>query len=452
MADNYLNYLKEIQAEFNAFMRREIASEFDFSKQRRELDHDAVLLCLAACELKSDVNDEGVAVDISAGIETLQRFQEAVEYSLFAGGKQIRPLFFLLWSKFWLSVKAYKEVTVLYDEQDCSRSVQVAGVNRKLWEIALYLASALEMIHNYSLIHDDLPAMDNADYRRNRLSNHRKYNEAIAILAGDSLLTAAAKLITRSFALASEIGELPFIATLSAAAGHMTDAAGIGGMISGQVLDLEIDPSLQKPEDYLLCIQCKTAAMLQSAFRIPAELFAANEEYASTLRYIGSLAGLLFQIQDDRLDADTADVENNILRFLSLEKLVNLEGELSSKLREALHTLFGQVAGELKRAGADIVTSNQATPGESVSAASELRTAGAEFSVTTPSIQAVSEQEGYEDLISVSGISGRNTLKEELAAEQVSELKEQMEAVWAEYRLSEQALKYFVTLLERREQ
>ncbi len=197
--------------------------------------------------------------------ETIHR---AMRYSLFAGGKRIRPI---------LCIEAARAVS---DVQD--------GV--------VPSACALELIHTYSLIHDDLPALDNDDYRRGKLTNHKVFGEAMAILAGDALLTLAFQVLAELPATGERKARL--LAELATASGT------VGGMIGGQVADLEGEG---KPPDAQLLEtihRAKTGALLRASLRLGAICAgAAEEQYAALSRY-GEHMGLAFQIVDDLLDVE----------------------------------------------------------------------------------------------------------------------------------------------------
>ena len=192
----------------------------------------------------------------------------AMRYSLFAGGKRIRPI---------LCMEAARAVA---PEPD--------GVAA--------CACSLELIHTYSLIHDDLPALDNDDYRRGKLTNHKVFGDAMAILAGDALLTLAFQVLAELAIPADRKAKL--IAELSSASGT------VGGMIGGQVADLEGEG---KPPDAALLEtihRAKTGALLRASLRLGAIYAgAAPEEYAALSCY-GEHVGLAFQIVDDILDVE----------------------------------------------------------------------------------------------------------------------------------------------------
>jgi geranylgeranyl diphosphate synthase type II len=199
--------------------------------------------------------------------ETIHR---AMRYSLFAGGKRIRPI---------LCIEAARAV-----------SDSVDGVAAA--------ACALELIHTYSLIHDDLPALDNDDYRRGKLTNHKVFGDAMAILAGDALLTLAFQVLAR-LAVADTRKTL-LVAELATASGT------VGGMLGGQVADLEGEG--QPPDARLLetIHRAKTGALLRASLRLGAIYAGASEEqYAGLSRY-GEHVGLAFQIVDDILDVEAS--------------------------------------------------------------------------------------------------------------------------------------------------
>ncbi|HEX3879053.1 MAG TPA: farnesyl diphosphate synthase [Bryobacteraceae bacterium] len=192
----------------------------------------------------------------------------AMRYSLFAGGKRIRPI---------LCVEAAR---ALGDE--------FSGV--------VAASCALELIHTYSLIHDDLPALDNDDYRRGKLTNHKVFGDAMAILAGDSLLTFAFQVLAQ-LALADD-RKTRMIAELSVAAGT------VGGMIGGQVADLEGEG--QTPTAALLesIHRAKTGALLRASLRLGAIYAGADAQQYDALSRYGEHIGLAFQIVDDILDVE----------------------------------------------------------------------------------------------------------------------------------------------------
>jgi geranylgeranyl diphosphate synthase type II len=199
--------------------------------------------------------------------------QKAIQYSLFAGGKRIRPI---------LSMASFEAV---------------GGKGEGI----LPFACALEMIHTYSLIHDDLPALDNDDYRRGKPTCHKVFGEAIGILAGDALLTEAFRLMTNQPLHESCLrdGELVLDVTHEVA-----QASGMLGMVGGQVLDIESEgkevdfPTLQYIHTH------KTGALILVSVRVGARLGGAREDGLKALTRYGERVGLAFQIADDILNVE----------------------------------------------------------------------------------------------------------------------------------------------------
>src|SRR5207245_2676770 len=192
----------------------------------------------------------------------------AMRYSLFAGGKRTRPL---------LCLAAAEAVSDAIDG-------------------AVTAASTLEFIHTYSLIHDDLPALDNDDYRRGKLTNHKVFGDAMAILAGDSLLTLAFQVLAQ-LPVASERA-VRLVAELAVASGT------VGGMIGGQVADLEGEGKTPNAELLDTIHRAKTGALLRASLRMGAHVAGASDTQYSALSSYGEHVGLTFQIVDDILDVE----------------------------------------------------------------------------------------------------------------------------------------------------
>lgn len=196
------------------------------------------------------------------------RLHEAMFYSLEAGGKRLRPVLMLA-------------------------VCELLGGDP---ERALPFACALEMIHTYSLIHDDLPCMDDDDMRRGRPSNHKVFGEAMAVLAGDALLSLAFEIVAEAVRDHAEPG-------FALAACEMAKRAGAAGMVTGQAADLENEKNPVKDEGTLLFIhRHKTADMLAAAVLCGAYIAGADEDTMEKLRGYSDDMGLLFQITDDILD------------------------------------------------------------------------------------------------------------------------------------------------------
>lgn len=194
------------------------------------------------------------------------RLHESMQYSLFAGGKRLRPILMFA-------------------------SYDTFGSNTKK---AYRTAAALEMIHTYSLIHDDLPAMDDDDYRRGELTNHKKFDEATAILAGDALLTYSFEMITEDPLLTDE--EKVFLIQ------QLSSAAGPEGMVAGQVLDIDGETKSLSLQQLEKIHELKTGRLIN--FAIVAGAFLANvkDDRLTHLQQFAHYLGLIFQVQDDILD------------------------------------------------------------------------------------------------------------------------------------------------------
>ncbi|TXL67934.1 polyprenyl synthetase family protein [Cerasibacillus terrae] len=247
--------------------------------------------------------------------------KKSMLYSLEAGGKRIRPMLLIA------TYKAYKS-----DIQKVLSS-----------------ATALEMIHTYSLIHDDLPAMDNDDYRRGKLTNHKAFDEATAILAGDALLTHSFYLIAND-TLLSDSEKVHMIRLLSLYSGP-------NGMVAGQVLDMEAENDPISIEQLEQIHVLKTGELIKFAVKAGAILGNATKEQIQHLETFSYYLGLLFQIQDDILDvignteklgkAVGSDEDQNKSTY---PKLLGLEN--AKKQRDAY---AGKAKASLQKAGADTI-------------------------------------------------------------------------------------------------
>ncbi len=200
------------------------------------------------------------------------RMIEAARYSLLGGGKRIRPVMLLV----------------------CGDMLSIPESE------TMPYACALEMIHTYSLIHDDLPCMDDDDLRRNRPTCHRQYDEATALLAGDALLNSAFEILLETCGAA---GSTESAAARIRAARRIASAAGTGGMIGGQAIDLHIEgmPADERTLDRMH--RMKTGALIEASLLVPADLASAGSDLTDALTDYAAGIGLAFQIGDDLLDA-----------------------------------------------------------------------------------------------------------------------------------------------------
>ncbi len=231
--------------------------------------------------------------------EPQKKLFEAMRYSLLAGGKRLRPVFVFEFCR-------------------------MCGGD---WKKAAPFAAAVEMIHTYSLIHDDLPCMDNDDFRRGRPTNHKVYGEALAVLAGDALLTDA-------FAVAAE-AQLKHRAQFHLAIGVLANCAGSLGMVGGQVLDI-MSEERECTEQEILDIQTrKTGALINAACVLGVLAGNGTEEQIAAAGGFAGALGLAFQIRDDMLDVignaqelgksvGTDTDKNTFVRLYGLEKCEEL--------------------------------------------------------------------------------------------------------------------------------
>lgn len=246
---------------------------------------------------------------------------EAMNYSIMAGGKRLRP--------------------IMMEE-----SYHLLGGRGKIVEPFM---AALEMIHNYSLVHDDLPAMDNDEYRRGRKTTWKVYGDGMAVLAGDGLLNYAYETAVTAFSMTEDREELKRVAK---ALEVLTQKAGVYGMIGGQTADIEAESKEQITEELLLFIdENKTAALIQAAFMIGGILAGASEEAINKLERAAYDIGIAFQIQDDILDVTSttevlgkpvgSDEKNHKLTYVSLHGLDRAKEEVCRLSGDAVHILKG---------------------------------------------------------------------------------------------------------------
>ncbi|MEW6493778.1 MAG: geranylgeranyl diphosphate synthase CrtE [Cyanobacteriota bacterium] len=215
------------------------------------------------------------ALDCSLPLTYPEKIYEAMRYSLLAGGKRLRPIL-------------------------CLATCELAGGTL---EMAMPTACALEMIHTMSLIHDDLPAMDNDDYRRGKLTNHKVYGEDIAILAGDGLLAYAFEYV------ATQTQNVPAQRVLQVVA-RLGRAVGASGLVGGQVVDLESEGCSDIQEETLSFIHThKTGALLEACVVCGAILAGATDDELERLSRYAQNIGLAFQIVDDILDITATQEE-----------------------------------------------------------------------------------------------------------------------------------------------
>ena len=249
----------------------------------------------------------------------------AMRYSVFAGGKRIRPIL-------------------------CLAAADAVSPGAPA---AMDAACALELVHTYSLIHDDLPALDNDDFRRGRPTCHKQFGEAMAILAGDALLTLAFHVLARA-ACSDAQARIRLVEELSSAAGTL------GGMIAGQVEDLQGEGKPPAPELLESIHRAKTGALLTASVRMGGLCAGASEQELAALTRYGRHVGLAFQIVDDILDVEQSsetlgktagkDARQNKITFPAVYGLPASHRMAEQEIAAALHALegFGERARRLR--------------------------------------------------------------------------------------------------------
>jgi geranylgeranyl diphosphate synthase type II len=241
------------------------------------------------------------------------RFKKAIFYSLFPGGKRIRPI--LMFS--------------------CG---EMLGVKK---EALLYPACSIELIHNYSLIHDDLPSMDNDDYRRGKLTLHKKFDEATAILVGDGLLTLAFEI------LCSWKQNLDVVVKVIKL---ISNYVGINGLIEGQILDISATSwkninNNQRTKKYVekMCIK-KTAKLIEASILVAGIVKKLKIDKLKILQKIGTNIGLLFQITDDLIDYTSGQDKEKLCypKVFGIEETKKIIQKLSNQTKNLIIKNFGQ--------------------------------------------------------------------------------------------------------------
>ena len=249
-----------------------------------------------------------------------EKLAEAMEYAVMNGGKRIRPVLMYM-------------ICDLFEKN-----------NYKSYEKIKEIAAALEFIHCYSLVHDDLPAMDNDDYRRGKLTVHKKYNEAIGILVGDVLLTEAFGIIANSKSLGDK-NKVEIISKLSKYAGFF-------GMVGGQFVDMESENKKVEIDTLKYIHAHKTGKLLTAAIELPMIALDIEDEKREKMVEYSKLLGIAFQIKDDILDIEgnfeeigkkSNDVQNEKTTYPSifgLEKSKKLLQEYLEKAKKIIEDEF----------------------------------------------------------------------------------------------------------------
>ncbi|SJZ85508.1 polyprenyl synthetase family protein [Selenihalanaerobacter shriftii] len=274
---------------------------------------------------KADIINEALTIYLPAKEEKPKALHQAMGYSVLAGGKRLRPVLTLM------------VANLLFKKKE---------------EEVLPAAIAIELIHNYSLIHDDLPCMDDDDYRRGKLTNHKVFGEGIAVLAGDALLTYAFELITQLEGDFTPKQVIKVTKEVAKGAGHQ-------GMIGGQGADIVAEGETVSEDELEYIHNHKTGALLKTAVRVGAILGGANNEELTALTTYAHNIGLSFQIIDDILDIvgdeeklgkDVgSDIDRDKATFPAIYGLEESKRMAKDKIQEAkkILSIFGDDAEPL---------------------------------------------------------------------------------------------------------
>ena len=270
-------------------------------------------------DIKSEINLRAEAIEaiikkyLPAEEGYQKQIMEAMNYSILAGGKRLRPM---------LMQETYR----------------LFGGQSKVIEPFM---AAMEMIHTYSLVHDDLPAMDNDEYRRGKKTTHAVYGEAMGILAGDALLNFAFETATKAFDMEPEN------ANIGKALRILATKAGIYGMIGGQVVDVASEGTTDMTKEKLDFIyRLKTGALMEASMLIGAALAGATKSEQQIIEQVAGEIGLAFQIQDDILDVTStkevlgkpigSDEKNQKFTYVTFEGLEKAKDDVAAITKQAV--------------------------------------------------------------------------------------------------------------------
>ena len=276
---------------------------------------------------RKNLIDAGLDKYLPSGNQYPQKIHKAVRYSVFAGGKRLRPI---------LLLAAYE-------------------LFRHDFKRALPFACALEMLHTYSLVHDDLPAMDDDDFRRGIPTSHRVFGESTAILAGDALQAEAFRLMA-SAGLQSRFNPKTVLQVII----ELAEGAGLSGMVTGQSVDMETQGKTFKEKDIEFIHRHKTSALIRASVVMGARLAGAKPKAIKALSGFGEHIGIAFQIADDILDTKGgknfgkpagSDRKKKKATYIGLFGLKKSKERAEELIAEALAMIddFGSCAGPLRQ-------------------------------------------------------------------------------------------------------
>lgn len=269
-----------------------------------------------AMKIKTEAMDDLLFLLLPGKSGYQHQIMETMNYSVMAGGKRIRPI-------------------MMYE------AFRLCGGNGPVIEKFM---AAIEMIHTYSLVHDDLPALDNDEYRRGKKTTHAEYGEALGVLTGDALLNYAYETACRAFTIPGVD-----VNRVAKALAVLTEKAGVYGMVGGQVIDIQNDGEAITEEKLKFTYVLKTAALIEGALAIGGILAGATQEQVDKLQIIGRKVGTAYQIQDDILDVTStdevlgkpvnSDEKNKKVTYVTLKGMDAAQAEVKRLIDEAITLL-----------------------------------------------------------------------------------------------------------------
>ncbi|MGL4403862.1 MAG: polyprenyl synthetase family protein [Fusobacteriaceae bacterium] len=279
---------------------------------------------------ESRENVDNVIEEYLSELEYPYIIAEGMRYSVLNGGKRIRPILLFM-------------------------TLELLGKNR---ELGYGSGAAIEMIHSYSLVHDDLPAIDNDDYRRGKLTTHKKFGEAAAILIGDGLLTHAFAILAEKNQKISSDKTIKII-------GKIAQYSGINGMLGGQMVDIESEGKIIDFETLKYIHKNKTGKLISLPIEVGCIIGEAGEKETELLKKYGELLGLAFQIRDDILDVEGSfeklgkpigsDVCLEKSTYPSIFGMVEAKKILASICKEATKIIRENFSGDIAQIFVDLV-------------------------------------------------------------------------------------------------
>lgn len=257
-----------------------------------------------------NIIDQNLYTNIPTTDDFQKKIYESMKYSLSTGGKRVRPILALV-------------------------SYSIFNNDSKDFSEIIPFAVAIEYIHTYSLIHDDLPAMDNDDIRRGKPTNHKVYNEAIAILAGDGLLNLAAEVVAKEL---ESITDLVKLKRAIKSFRYIFSSSGIQGMVGGQTIDIDLSVDEMSLEEVETMYKLKTGALIKAPLAVGAIMGGATPEELISIEGYAEQLGLQYQIKDDILDYED-DLNSDVATLSKLVSKEELESLLMNTYNKAINYL-----------------------------------------------------------------------------------------------------------------